>query len=152
MQGMTSADQIGMLTIITTIAIIAFVFLVLFVATAPVRQTANISPWAPRELGQAAAYREPADPSYVDELIRVRGIAPVIHNPAPLDELMSDSSRYVIQLERGADQRESRYAMPIAELVASARYVLPSVPVSPAGPARHVESVGRHRAPVLVAA
>lgn len=149
---MQSAEWVGMMTTITGIAIVAFILLILFVATAPVRATASVAPWADGELGTAAAYREPADLDEVDQRIkfyRARATAPVIYSPAPLDELMSASTRYVIPPE--LDLRPaptSRYAMPIAELVASARYVLPS----PVSPARHVESVGRHRAPVLVAA
>jgi len=176
MHGMTSAEQVGMMTTITVIGIVAFVFLAMFIATAPTRQTANVNPWADMAW-PTQNYREPADPSYVDELIRIRGVATVIHSPAPLPairepvldattalpsrfvpsaeplapvELMSDSPDMSLN---SSSATASRYAMPIERLVASVRYVLPAaMPSHSATPAAHAESVGRHRALELVAA
>jgi len=112
------------------------------------------------ELG-SYAYREPADPSYVDELIRVRGSFPVVHAPDPLPE--DEVLRYVVPAlvhSPTPQPVDNPYRTTLAELVASVRAVPANAPTSPARhysptvdtAARHSETVGRHRAPVLVAA
>lgn len=83
------------LTVFVVITCTVFALVVLAIL-APERLFAtseqNTPAWSPGELAHPDThFREPADPSYVDELIRIRATAPVIHNPDPhaVDNLSS---------------------------------------------------------------
>ena len=170
MQGMTNAQAVQMIAVMFGIGVVAILLLVLGSIFWPETQrgAAAVSAWISHrdeegrlhhELGDYA-YREPADPSYVDELIRVRGRFPVIHYPDPLPE--DEVLRYVVPAVHRPDPQvvDNPYRTTLAELVAAVRVAPANAPTSPgrhysptidtAG--RHSETVGRHRAPVLVAA
>lgn len=132
--GMSNAQAVQMIAIMFVIAVVSILVLVIASALFPERLApswARVAAWAPGELGDPATFREPADESYVDELIRVRGRFPVVHRPDPLE-----------------------LAGSVADLIEGSRYVVPALPThKPSAPAAHAEVVGRHRAPLeLVAA
>jgi hypothetical protein len=170
MQGMTNAEAVQVIAIMFGIGTVTILLLVLGAVFWPETQhgAATVAAWVSHrdsdgrlqhELG-SYAYREPADPSYVDELIRVRASFPVVHHPDPLpdDEVL----RYVVPAIHRPDPQpvDSPYRTTLAELVASVRAAPANAPTSPARhysptidtAARHSEVVGRHRAPALVAA
>jgi len=156
MHGITNAQAVQMIAIMFVIGVVVVLLLVLGAVFWPETQrgAAAVSAWVSHrddegrlrhELGDYA-YREPADPSYVDDLIRVRGVAraiPAVYPPDPLPE-----------------PENNPYRTTLAELVASVRPVPASAPTSPARhysptidtAAAHVEYVGGHRAPALIAA
>lgn len=173
MQGWSHADIVYGASVTFVIICVAVLALLLLAAFMPERYAPahlRAFPWESHrrddgslahELGTPATFREPADPSYVDQLVRVQGRARVFHRPDPvladtwIDEL-PERSREVAPVKV-----ERPYSIPLAELVASARRYHPATParhapahasgvVDTAG--RHAETVGRHRAPVLVGA
>lgn len=139
MAGLSTAETFGMWSLI---ALLSFATLLVLAAIGIERQdsrsSANTSPWADTDW-PATSYPEPANLADVEHrtaLNRARGWAPVIHNPAPLPALAPP----VVVLE-------SPYRMPLAELVASTRYLMPAIAITPE-PLR----VGRHRLVELIAA
>lgn len=159
MYGMSRADQLEMIVWMLVIATVAFLILcVAMAARTPALADSERMPFSQADLGTPGAFREPADPSYVDTLIRVRGSAPIIYGPAPL---VSDIADDEPAIERShVYNPDSVYHVTLADLIEGARYV---VPISPARPPRHGSGVvdtatresataGRHRAPELIAA
>jgi hypothetical protein len=171
MQGMTNAQAVQMIAVMFGICTVAILLLVLGAVFWPETQrgAAAVSAWVSHrdedgklqhELG-SYAYREPADPSYVDDLIRVRGRFPVIHYPDPLPE--EEVLRYVVPAVHRPDPQhvDNPYPVTLDELHRLVPTALSAAaPVSPARhysgtidtAARHSGYVGGHRAPVLVAA
>ncbi len=150
MQGMTNAEAVQMIAVMFVIGTVTILLIVLGAVFWPETQrgAAAVSAWA-GELGKPGNFREPADPSYVDRLIAVRGRATVIHSPDPIELVLGEVPWHSMGLD---------------ELIEGARYVVPVSPApanAPTSPARHYsgvvdtasrEYVGGHRAPVLVAA
>lgn len=152
----TSAETLGWFSIILLISIPAFAMLACWIGTRWPGEWSDLrarEPWSRRALGvPASLYAEREDPSYVDTLMRVRGhfpAVPPVFRPDPYAELAP------IDLPDMAPV----YSVSLAQLVASVRYIGPSAaPVhthhaQAVGTAdRERVTVGRHRAPVLVAA
>lgn len=157
--GMTSAETLGMFSIYLLIGVPAIALLVSWAAfRIPIASYAGREPFSHSEVGTASdyAYREPADPEYVDALAdRVRGVArpvvvPVLHAP---DAAGPDRERVRVP------NLNSIYRVTLADLVEGSRYVAPSLPTpaeartadryapahSPYLPS-HSDRVGRHRA------
>jgi hypothetical protein len=133
LSGMTNLQAVQMIGAMFLIGMGGCIALLLIMMLAPASTAAKTEPWVAGELGVAPAYREPANPSYVDELIRIRGQAAVIYAPDPQrDE----------EPRKLPEPRYSRYRMPLTALIDSAR-------PAAAEPVREYQLVGRHR---LVAA
>ena len=157
---MTNTEAIQMIGVMFIIGAVAVLLLVLGAVFWPETQrgAAAVSAWVSsrredgsldHELG-SYSYREPADPRYVDALIRARGRAPVVYAPDPLPELLpaAEVLRYVLPALPVAKPAPvhipspySPYRVQLAELVANVREAQP-LPLPS----------GRHRAPELVAA
>lgn len=124
MFGISQADQVQMIVIMFIIGVVAFLLL----AVALGSRGDHEMTWEPGELGLPATYREPADMSYVDQLIKVRGVSHVLHRPDPYAALA---------------ELENPYKLTLAELQDTVRPIVIPVTALP----------GRHRAlPELVAA
>lgn len=169
MQGWSHADIVYGASVTFVIICVAVLALLLLAAFMPERYAPahlRAVPWESHrrddgslahELGTPAAFREPAEPSYVDTLMRVQGRAFVLHRPDPV---LADEPDPLADIPHPPVSSARPFSMPLAELVASARrYVTPEPrPASaPAHAAPTVDTasgttVGRHRAPVLVAA
>lgn len=147
---MTSAATVGWFAIVLLIGLPAIILLSLWTASRWPGYDSQLV-YESGSLGAPGAFREPADPSYVDELIRVRGRASVVHRPDPFE--LAGVDLPVI---------EHPYKMTLTELVEGARYVIPTtqaaghVPHHASGVVdtsrRASAEIGRHRAPILVAA
>lgn len=165
MQGWSHADIVYGASVTFVIICVAVLALLLLAAFMPERYAPahlRAVPWESHrrddgslahELGTPAAFREPAEPSYVDTLMRVQGRAFVLHRPDPV--LAAEPE----EIERRPNP-DSVYHTTLAELVAQTRrYVAPtpSPASAPTHSSRTVDTasgttVGRHRAPALVAA
>ena len=151
---LTSAETLGWFAIIVLISIPVVALLVSWGAFA-LSSTSGQPVFEPGLYGTPAAFREPADPSYVDELLAVRARMPVVHRPDPAELAPID-------LPSPPVSPAPTYSIPLAELVASVRYVMPAQQAAARvhshraqgvdSAARHHEYVGRRRAPELVAA
>jgi hypothetical protein len=169
MQGWSHADIALGASVTFVIICVAVLALLLLAAFMPERYSPahmRVAPWESHrrddgslahELGGSATFREPADPSYVDTLMRVQGRAFVLHRPDPV---LADEPEALDGIAHPPVSPARPYSMPLAELVASARrYITPSTPErhAPAHAAPTVDTasgavVGRHRSPALVAA
>jgi hypothetical protein len=152
MSNTEAVQMIGTMFIIGTVAMLVLVLTAVFLPEAQ-RGAAALATWASErsptgelvshELGLPGRFREPADLSYVDELIRIRGRAPIVYAPDPLPELLpaAEVLRYVLPITvhspdpqpvdnvRTAPVRVanpySPYRVQLAELVASVRTAAP---------------------------
>jgi hypothetical protein len=159
---MTSAETLGWFAIILLIGVPAVALLASWAAfRLPFMAESERTPLGFASLGAPGAFREPADPSYVEQLIRVQGRAAVFHKPDPV--LVAEPEHELLDdIEHPPVSPARPFSMPLAELVASARrYVVPVNHVAAHVPhhASHTvdtksgTTVGRHRAlPQLVAA
>lgn len=153
--GMTSAQTVGWFSIVLLIGTPALILLVTWSAQrwpGQWREYAVREPHSHSSLGAPGHYREPADPSYVDELMRIRARFPVVHRADPV--LVPDEPLRLDDIEHPPVSPAPVYSIPLADLVASVRYRVPG-----AAPAAHIPShraqavdtaaaphVGRHRA------
>lgn len=156
---LSTAQQVQSIVVVFVLFVAAFVLLALWSMLVPPRSEQTSPPWGDT-VWPEVSYREVADErgeEFVPHSLPVaRGVAPVLRDPDPLPE--REVLRYVVP----ALPSTNHYALPLAELVASVRGSLPpaNVPVSPARHAsglvdtsdRASTTVGRHRAPVLIAA
>lgn len=153
------AQTLGMFAIFLLIGIPAFALLVSWAAFRWPGHDAQLV-YESGSLGAPAAFREPAEPSYVEHLMRAHGRAAVFHKPDPPlaePELLDDIAHPPVSPARP-------FNVTLAALVDEARrYTMPArTPASaPVSPARHASDVvdtstrasttiGRHRAPVRV--
>jgi hypothetical protein len=130
--GMTSAETLGWFSNILLIGVPAIGVLTWWAAFhLPFAVESERTPLGQETLGEPGHFREPADPAYVDELIRARGVARVLHRPDPV----TLPARVPV----------SPYRLTLAEVVAG---------VAPRSPyvAGHADRVGRHRYPAELAA
>lgn len=145
MQGWSHADVVTSVAVAFVILVVTMLLLVIGAILWPEtkRGAAAVSAWASslRDDGTTAHelgsynYREPADPSYVDELIRARGRARVLHRPDPVALPMA--APVVV---------ENPYRVTLADLIEGSRYVVPALP-----PATSAPAVGRHRRELVAA-
>jgi hypothetical protein len=142
MQGWSHADIALGASVGFVILACAVLALLLLAAFLPERYTPahmRVTPWVSHrepdgtlahELGPVGNFREPADPSYVDDLIRVVGRARVLHRPDPVQ----------------AEQVGNPYRVTLADLIEGSRYVVPALPYAPPALA-----AGRHRRELIAA-
>lgn len=171
---MTSAQTVGMWSIVILIAVPALALLTTWGAFhLPMRDSFAYprEAWSSTELGQPSeySYREPADPALVDALAdRVHGVARVFHNPSPqtTDDDTATAPEPLDDIPHLELPAVPTYRVTLADLIEGARYVVPiptrhvsTEPARPAAPAhysgtiddtagRHSDRVGRHRAPI----
>ena len=144
--GMTSAETLGWSAIMLLIGIPAIVLLGMWAAFhLPFAAESERTPLGQEALGAPGHFREPADPSYVDELIRARGVARVLHRPDPapaLIDALPERSREVAPA-----LIKNPYRVTLADLIEGSRYVVPV----PATPALAALPAGRHRRELVAA-
>lgn len=152
---LSTADTVQLVAAVFAIVTVTVFGLILLAILAPERLMATseqmTAPFAPGELGKPAAFREPAEPSYVDALTRAQGraSAPTAARYATLAELAPEEPVSLDDIPHPPVSPARPFNMTLAELRDSARYVVPI-----ATPNRHTEYVGKRRAPerVLVGA
>lgn len=152
---LSTADTVHLVAAVFAIVTVTVFGLILLAILAPERLMATseqmTAPFAPGEYGQPAAFREPAEPSYVDALTRAQGRVsmPTAERYASLAELTPEEPVSLDDIEHPPVSPAKPFSMTLAELRDSARYVVPI-----ATPNRQTEYVGRRRAPerVLVGA
>jgi hypothetical protein len=163
--GMTSAQTLGMFSICVLIGAPVIILLTMWSASRWPGYDREREPHSQSSLGAPAAFREPADLAEVDA--RARWFARVAVDPfvapaplpvatAPALDMTPLVGARIDELFRVSVSSLNSSGRPSSVNPAS-RYYRPSVgslvaEVRTATPARHVESVGRHRARELVAA